>query len=160
MNLTEFWQIIDALPSKLSVEKRMEKLGGIVSKLSVSEYRDFLTCFDELKQSIAEREDLVNAAYLANEQCLSLDVFDYFCYWLIGNGGDVFRQAMNNPDSIVDLMCLHGGPQFEEFGTAISMGPEIDFSNAPPNPCSIRKSLWPRERQKERLPRLFSYSQV
>lgn len=157
MNLLKFWQIIDAPHSIGGIEERMQELGKVVSKLSVEEYRGFLCCFDELRRTIVSRDDLVNAAYLANEQCLSSDVFDYFCYWLIGSGNAVFHQALKDPDSIVDLMRSHGGPQLEEFGTAISSGPDIDYKSTPIK-FSIRECLWSKERQQELLPLLFRYS--
>ncbi len=162
MTETEFWHLVDSTQAQASGNRDLQaaKLKHSVLQLSTVEYTDLLRHFLEAKHAIMRRDDLINAAYLANEQCLSLDALDYFCDWLIGSGSAAYQQAFKNPDAVIDLMRQHGHPSLEEFASALfcrnDEGPLENLSNRP----AIKGRLWSPDEQRQRLPLLFQYSQV
>lgn len=159
MTEADFWCLVDSTQASGNRYLQAAKLKEAVLQLSAAEYSDLLRCFLEAMYAIMRRDDLLNAAYLANEQCLSLDGLDYFCYWLIGSGRAAYQQAFTNPDAVVDLMRQHGHPSLEEFVGALfcrdDAGPLENLSERP----AIKGRIWSRDEQRRRLPLLFQYSQ-
>lgn len=72
MTETEFWQLVDSTQASGDRDQQAAMLKDSVLQLSAAEYTDLLRHFLEAKHAIMRRDDLLNAAYLANEQCLSL----------------------------------------------------------------------------------------
>ncbi|WP_236064785.1 DUF4240 domain-containing protein [Reticulibacter mediterranei] len=73
--------------------------------LSLEELQSFAHIVDELC-SESYRPLLWAAAYLMNGGC-SDDGFEYFRGWLIAQGATVFSQAVNDPDTLADVILSH-----------------------------------------------------
>lgn len=159
MTETEFWHVVDSTQASGNRDLQAAKLKEAVLQLSAVEHTSLLRHFHEARHAIMRRDDLLNAAYLANERCLSPDAFDYFCYWLIGSGSAAYHQALQNPDAIVELMHRHGHPSLEEFAQALSARPETVSPAAPAETPAIKGRIWSADKQRQKLPLLYQYSQ-
>ncbi|MGV3663521.1 MAG: DUF4240 domain-containing protein [Prosthecobacter sp.] len=160
MTEAEFWHLVDSTRTTGDRDLQVAKLGEALLHLSAVEYSDLLRRFFGAKHEITRRDDLLNAAYLANEQCLSLDVLDYFCYWLIGSGSAAYQQALKNPDAVVELMHSHGHPSFEEFAGALFDRPEAASLGGVAERIVIKGRIWSADEQRRKLPLLYQYSLV
>lgn len=106
-----FWSIIEQsrkgrglarLLGKVSHEQQISNLTRILSDLPSA---DILT-FDRIFHSLLNKSytwNLWAAAYIINGGC-SDDLFDYFRSWLIGRGKDAFYNALEDPESLKDVV--------------------------------------------------------
>ncbi|MCE2030022.1 DUF4240 domain-containing protein [Sessilibacter corallicola] len=99
----QFWEIISKAKSLSNndIYLRPESLKQVLNKLSPVDIESFNV---EYRQKLVEtyRWDLWGAAYLINGGC-SDDGFDYFRDFLISEGEQVYKQALENPDSLAEL---------------------------------------------------------
>jgi hypothetical protein len=107
MDINRFWQIIadtrtdaDASDPDGNMDRQVEHLRDILSKLPPDEVRDFDRHFAE-RMNEAYRWDLWAAAYIIEGGC-SDDGFMDFRSWLISMGQDVYNKALQEPESLVD----------------------------------------------------------
>ncbi len=106
MTEEEFWAFIDkSREESAECEAQAAALAWLLSAQSAQAIQSFDGIF-AAKRADAYRWDLWGAAYLINGGC-SDDGFEYFRCWLIGQGREVFEKALNNPDSLADI--LSGG---------------------------------------------------
>lgn len=99
----QFWEIISKAKSLSNndIYLRPESLKQVLSTLSPVDIESFNV---EYRQKLVEtyRWDLWGAAYLINGGC-SDDGFDYFRDFLISEGEQIYKQALENPDSLAEL---------------------------------------------------------
>ncbi|GAA6169535.1 DUF4240 domain-containing protein [Sessilibacter corallicola] len=99
----QFWEIISKAKSLSNndIYLRPESLKQVLNTLSPVDIESFNV---EYRQKLVEtyRWDLWGAAYLINGGC-SDDGFDYFRDFLISEGEQVYKQALENPDSLAEL---------------------------------------------------------
>ena len=100
----QFWSVIESGgPDALDdPEQQLEAIQSELSQLSPNEVRDFYKLFNQ-KMAYAYDWNLWGAAYLINGGC-SDDGFAYFRAWLISRGQRVYEAAVQNPDSLVDIV--------------------------------------------------------
>ncbi|MFN8075371.1 MAG: DUF4240 domain-containing protein [Kineosporiaceae bacterium] len=107
MDEDTFWGLIESARTEVgdSVERADDIAETLVSRLaglSVEELVGFDThVFRLLVESY--RWDLWGAAYLINGGC-SDDGFDYFRGWLIAQGREAWDAALDDPDSLADVL--------------------------------------------------------
>ncbi|MGJ8594119.1 MAG: DUF4240 domain-containing protein [Aquaticitalea sp.] len=103
MNENRFWEIIKSTKSNSSrsYERQQTELNKELSKLTAIEILEFDNKFRTLRGQ-AYTWDLWAAAYIMNGGC-SDDCFSDFRGWLIGQGKDIFENAMQNAESLVEL---------------------------------------------------------
>ena len=101
---TQFWRIIESAhtAAKGKPERQLKLIEKELSKLSPEEILEFQRIFWQ-QHRISYRADLWGAAYIMNGGC-SDDGFDYFRGWLIAQGKDVFEKALQDPDSLADIL--------------------------------------------------------
>ncbi|AFY60067.1 DUF4240 domain-containing protein [Synechococcus sp. PCC 6312] len=103
MEEQEFWAIIAASQTESGdCESQAQRLEAILSALPPSDIIEFDFLFRQ-KVIAAYRWDLWGIAYLVNGGC-SDDSFDYFRYWLIGQGVGAYDQVLANPEAILNYI--------------------------------------------------------
>ena len=123
MEKAQFWQLIEDTKEKSGGEckSQAELLQSSLLLLPAEEIAAFDKIFNALRAA-AYRWDLWGAAYLINGGC-SDDGFEYFRWWLIGQGKAIFAAALADPDSLADLIqddiaWSDGEVECEEIGYA------------------------------------------
>ncbi|MEO1544120.1 MAG: DUF4240 domain-containing protein [Pseudomonadota bacterium] len=97
-----FWAIIEeAAKSAHDPDAHMSALHGELTKLTPDQVASFQVAFME-HTAKAYTWDLWGAAFVVHGGC-SDDGFEYFRYWLVSRGRDVFEQAMRDVDGLADL---------------------------------------------------------
>ena len=113
MDVTRFWEIIDAAREKgEGWEEMYQPLVDSLTALEVPEIMLWKQIFDEYQQ-LSYKNKLWAAAYLINGGC-SDDGFDYFRGWLTAQGKDVFLGALADPDSLADVDACEEDVEFED----------------------------------------------
>jgi hypothetical protein len=104
MNDNSFWALIETAQAASSgdQETQLEHLQTALEALNADDLLEFQRTFNRLHQ-ISYRADLWGAAFLMNGGA-SDDGFDYFRGWLISQGRSVFEAALENPDSLANLV--------------------------------------------------------
>ncbi len=103
MTEEEFWNLIEKSREESGgCEAQAATLAWLLSGLSAEAIQSFDDIF-AAKRAEAYRWDLWGAAYLISGGC-SNDGFEYFRCWLIGQGREVFMNALENPDSLADVL--------------------------------------------------------
>lgn len=119
MEETEFWELIDSARQEADgdPEDHADLLVDRLVQLDPESVVDFARHF-ESRYNRTYQWDLWGAAYLMLGGAGD-DGFDYFRYWLIGQGRDVFEHAVHEPDRLAELV-----PDFdeEEDGDAEELG--------------------------------------
>lgn len=108
MNIEQFWQLIDKThaASDGDPEKQMQLLIDELVTMPVEAIFDYQRIQDSLEDR-AYRSDLWNAAYIIGEGCGD-DSFMDFRAWLIAQGQHVFEAALQNPDTLADVVSVDG----------------------------------------------------
>jgi hypothetical protein len=104
MDEERFWQIIESAcrSDPQSAEEWDSRLTASLAQLTAEEIVEWNHIFDQLAAR-AYRTDLWAAAYLINGGA-SDDGFYYFRCWLIGMGKQVYNAAIQDPDSLADVV--------------------------------------------------------
>lgn len=104
MNNDKFWELINdsKIKSENDTDIQIEILVSTIAKLSEDEIYDFDRMFNRyyVDSYISE---LWAAAYIINGGC-SDDGFDYFRGWLILQGRKVYENALNDPQSLAEVI--------------------------------------------------------
>ena len=96
---TSFWNIIQSsLKDGSSMEHQDDYLYAALEKLSVEELIGFKYWMIKF-EVMAYTKNLWSAAYLIKGGC-SDDGFEYFRYWIISRGEQVYKAALANADSL------------------------------------------------------------
>lgn len=102
----DFWSLIESskTDSEGDIYEQLEALRTKLCKLTNAEILSFDSILHRLLNESYESR-LWGAAYIINGGC-SDDGFDYFRGWLIAQGRDVFYQALQNPESLADVVNI------------------------------------------------------
>ena len=105
MDKARFWQLIEEAKAKSGgdCEAQAAALKSLLSPLQAEELIAFERIFSECRNA-AYRWDLWGAAVMINGGS-SDDGFEYFRWWLIGQGQAIFEGALADPDSLADLLA-------------------------------------------------------
>jgi hypothetical protein len=97
-----FWQLIEDSRENAGgdPDEQAEQLTDLLSDLPPDEIVAFDRMLHELLAA-AYRWDLWGAASIINGGC-SDDAFEYFRLWLIAQGERVYREALADPETLVD----------------------------------------------------------
>jgi hypothetical protein len=100
----QFWTLIETSQEKSNGDQgaQLEYLQTALEALNADDLLEFQRIFDRLHQ-ISYRADLWGAAFLMNGGA-SDDGFDYFRGWLISLGRKTFENALENPDSLAEVI--------------------------------------------------------
>jgi len=101
-----FWQIVgDAkINSGGDPERQVRMLIDQLADMSLADIYAFGEIFHQLS-CIAYRQDLWAAAYIMNSGCGD-DSFTDFRAWLIAQGKKIFYDALNDPETLVDIVQI------------------------------------------------------
>jgi hypothetical protein len=115
MNQAEIWQLIDKTreESQGDQDQQLELMLNALASLPEQEILDYEHIFEELMDRAYNR-DLWAAAYIINGGC-SEDGFKDFRAWLISLGLSVYAQALNDPESLMDIVDCEFYASFEPF---------------------------------------------
>lgn len=113
----DFWTLIETSRASTQEEQesRIEQLLGGLAPQDLPRFQAFL---DNAMQR-SYRWDLWAAAYVILGGC-SDDSFDYFRYWLIAQGREIFDAAVAHPDSLVAVLSIEDDDpclEFESLGS-------------------------------------------
>jgi hypothetical protein len=112
-----FWEIIDVSRknAKGSQDTQFDALEELLRALPVEEVASFdehfTTCMTR-----ADCNDVYAAAAIIDGFWVSDDAFTYFLEWLIAQGENVFENALQNPESLADVVEKGEVCAFEGFG--------------------------------------------
>ena len=123
MDKAQFWRLMEDAKKRSGgdCEAQAELLRSSLLLLPAEAIAAFDKIFNEMR-AVAYRWDLWGAAYLINGGG-SDDGFEYFRWWLIGQGQATFEAALADPDSLADLIqdnivWSDGEVECEEIGYA------------------------------------------
>lgn len=103
MEENNFWAIIKASQANSDdCESQARTLQTLLSDLAPADMIQFDFIFRQ-KVIAAYRWDLWGVAYLINGGC-SDDGFEYFRYWLIGQGQTAYETVLTNPEAILNFI--------------------------------------------------------
>lgn len=105
MDTSLFWDLLDrsrAAASEEDGQRWFDALKTELLALEPDQMLAFYRLFDE-RVAAAYKTDLWGAGYLINGGC-SDDGFHYFRCWLVGQGQAVYERALQNPDSLADIL--------------------------------------------------------
>lgn len=107
MDETQFWEILDrarppVTPGTEDDREWFRSLKAELLPLPPEEILEFRRLFDD-RVAAAYKIDLWGAGYLINGGC-SDDGFHYFRCWLVGQGKAVYQRALENPDTLADIL--------------------------------------------------------
>jgi len=132
-----FWNIIDqsrGTNKKINHLRQIKNLTKVLSSLTADEILQFDNRFHLLlRQSYTW--DLWGAAFIINGGC-SDDTFDYFRSWLIGQGEKSFYNAIENPETLKDILKPNDEYEWEGLEYAASKayekvtGKEMDVGDS------------------------------
>jgi hypothetical protein len=162
MNAHEFWEMIeDGVDRNDPTELDVSALEEALQDSSPEEIVDYATHFERLLR-LSYTNDLWGAAYIINGGC-SDDGFEYFRGWLIGMGREAFEEALEDPDSLIevavpDVECediLYAHTAVYEDLTGEEM-PELDLDDEePPDDDEDEWDFDDDAEMKKRYPQLF-----
>jgi hypothetical protein len=99
----QFWKIIERAKAEAEDDdEQIELIQDALARLEPEDIVEFQRIFDRFHR-VSYRTDLWGAAFLMNSGA-SDDGFDYFRGWLIAQGKKVFEAALQNPDSLADVV--------------------------------------------------------
>jgi Protein of unknown function (DUF4240) len=104
MTDNQFWALIETAQQESNgdQEAQLEHLQTALEDLSTDNMLEFQRIFNQSHQ-FSYRANLWGAAFLMNGGA-SDDGFDYFRGWLISQGRKIFENALENPDSLADVV--------------------------------------------------------
>lgn len=102
MTLEEYWAFVDRhRPRDNDAGKHCAALGKALRKLPVADVLDYDRINGDLVTR-ACRADLLSAACLVNGTAPD-DSFEYFLWWLVMQGRDVYELAVADPESLIEI---------------------------------------------------------
>lgn len=100
MSEDKFWEIIE-LSKADDPQDQLDNLVELLSVLTADEIFGFDYQLDKHLES-SYNPELWAAAYIVCGGC-SDDAFDYFRAWLISRGRETYENALENPDSLINV---------------------------------------------------------
>jgi hypothetical protein len=106
MEHAAFWEIIQTTndSAQRDQEIQINLIRDALLQLPPEEIYDFDRILLHY-HAVSFRSDLWAAAYIINGGC-SDDAFEYFRLWLIAQGQKVFEAALQNPESLVEILLM------------------------------------------------------
>jgi hypothetical protein len=106
VDIPEFWKMIETAreAANRNIEKQLELLVEALAKESDEDIIRFDQILDDMIDK-AYRPILMDACDFINCTCSDEDFSD-FRAWLVAQGGDVFEKAIENPDSLVEVIDI------------------------------------------------------
>lgn len=103
MDESRFWEIANRAHTDgaLDLDIRVASLSAQLTKLPLTELQSYQSHYDTAIKW-AYRWDLWGAAHIINGECSS-DGFRYFLDWLVSEGRETYRRALESPDTLADL---------------------------------------------------------
>ena len=104
MDPNAFWKIIDTFVSddKSEAEYAYAEFAERLEAMSRADILEFASAMRR-ELNTAHTWDMWGAAYLICGGCAE-EGFAYFCGWLMAQGSEVFRQAVDHPDSLAEYL--------------------------------------------------------
>ena len=103
MELDRFWSLVETSHGGSDdVDEQCAALADELRKLSAEDVVAFVHRFNELHDA-AYSWDLWGAGYIMNGGC-SDDGFHYFRSWVISRGRQVYENALQDPDSLAEVV--------------------------------------------------------
>ena len=116
MDVEQFWKLIEQTHqnSQGAPRKQAELLVDELAKLPEADILSYQSILDDMMDQayIAELWDMAFIIRASGWGC-SDDGFMDFRAWLIGQGKDVFEEALSDPESLVDLVGFGQETQWE-----------------------------------------------
>ncbi|MCL2549538.1 MAG: DUF4240 domain-containing protein [Methanimicrococcus sp.] len=100
MGEDKFWEIIE-LSKADDPQDQLDNLTGILAAMTLDDIFGFDYRLDKFLET-SYNQALWAAAHIVCGGC-SDDEFDYFRAWLISKGRDVYEDALENPDSLINV---------------------------------------------------------
>ncbi len=140
MDETTFWQLMDETRAASGNDgyKQIELLVEELVKLSEEDILDFDDIFDWYLDQAYSR-NLWAAAYTI--QSCGDDDFTDFRGWLIGQGKAIYERALEDPDSLADVVDLDTDTQPESFSYVSMYAYERKMGSIESMPLSARQGL-------------------
>ena len=115
LNEDKFWAIVSkSLENSIDEQEQEEKLIEEITHLSPKEMIGFRLRTDKLLQETYNAE-MWCAGYIMNGGC-SDDGFEYFRNWVISRGKEIYYQAKENPDKLIqEVLADKYEYEFESF---------------------------------------------
>lgn len=158
MDQGQFWRLIEAARKEArgDINVQLEILTRKLAALPEEEIVAFDQIFHEM-MALSYRWDLWGAAYVLNGGC-SDDGFDYFRGWLIAQGETVFRNALEDPESLADVAQPEVECEEMFYVAASAYQTKTGDPNMPPPKVKMPPEPigeeWDEETVDERYPRL------
>ena len=115
MDVEQFWKLIEKTHqiSQGAPRKQADLLVDELAKLSEADILSYQSILDDMvdKAYIGELWDV--AFILASGWGCSDDGFEYFRAWLIGQGKDLYENALSDPESLVEVVEFGQETQWE-----------------------------------------------
>jgi hypothetical protein len=158
----EFWLLIEASRKSTARDRyrQEENLRQLLAALPVDEIFEFELRYGTLIRQ-AYNWDLWAAAYIIQGGCGD-DMFWDFRSWLVAQGKDIYYSAVDDPDSLTDVISLEDDRWIDFENPAMSVWEEKTGESGISMPC-VGSNLgeepegkpWTDEELPERLPRLW-----
>jgi uncharacterized protein DUF4240 len=161
MSQAQFWTLIEEAKRESGgeCEPLVERLQTKLSRLPETEIIAFAETLAQLLDE-AYTWELWAAAYIINGGC-SDDGFEYFRRWLIGQGEQIFRSAVDDPESLADFPGqLPADAECEELGYAAEQayeektGHKMPPYQLPPFRSEPQGKPWEEGEEEQLYPRL------
>jgi len=167
MTEDRFWQLIDesrrGFDPRLrdgNMDRQRAALETLLAALPTEEIEDFGRIFRSVFDR-AYRWDLWGAAFVIGSGC-SDDWFDYFRFWLISMGRQVYDEALGDPESLAEASGRPGVEDifFEDFGyvdgTVLEQRGVEDSDDGYLPPAEPAGERWAEQDLPHRFPRLWA----
>jgi hypothetical protein len=106
MDVNEYWQLVararHAASDAANIDEVAEQLQALLKTLDLGQIKEAAEACIKLSRD-AYSWKLWGAAYLINGGC-SDDGFDYFIGWLVGQGREVYTNALIDPDGLAEIL--------------------------------------------------------
>lgn len=113
MDIIEFWKLIDSAieRNKDDINKQIIDIQNELSKYSIEDIREFNFISETLIDSAKDEKVFETFCRIFNEDILfqgsiSWSNFDSFIGWLIMQGSGIYNNALDDPNSIKDLIKI------------------------------------------------------
>jgi hypothetical protein len=162
MTHDQFWNLIEQSRAvSTECEGQTEALTAILAKLPADDILAFYYTFYEMVNQ-AYRWDLWAVAYIIGGGCGD-DGFDYFRFWLIGQGRSYYEQALKTPERAADNASPGEVAECEELSYAADyayekvIGTEMPIvPGSRPTPAEPIGEPWEEEDLEALYPELYA----
>ena len=160
MDDAKFWDIVSQ-SADADQDEQEEKLRGVLANLPIEELVGFDFTYRRHKKR-AHHWDVWAAAYIINGGC-SDDGFDYFKDWLISRGEKIFKDALSDPETLINI-ATPWDTEFEGFSYVAIDVLEEKGGELPKLPDELRHSdpvgeEWNEDSVETKYPKLAEWVQ-